>query len=54
LRAIVIAPPSYPVPPTGYGGIELVVALEAHELQGRGHDVTVIASGGSDGDATPR
>ena len=51
MRVIVIAPPWYPVPPTGYGGIELVVALEAHELQSRGHDVTVIASGGSDVDA---
>jgi hypothetical protein len=51
VRVVVIAPPWYPVPPAGYGGIELVVALEARELQDRGHDVTVIASGGSDVDA---
>ena len=52
MRVVVVAPPWYPVPPLGYGGIELVVALEARELQDRGHDVTVIASGGSDVDAT--
>jgi glycosyltransferase involved in cell wall biosynthesis len=43
-----IAPPWYPVPPTAYGGIELVVALLARELELRGHEVTVVASGGCD------
>jgi glycosyltransferase involved in cell wall biosynthesis len=42
-----IAPPWFPVPPTGYGGIELVVALLADGLAERGHDVTLFASGGS-------
>ncbi|MFZ4515495.1 MAG: glycosyltransferase family 4 protein [Acidimicrobiia bacterium] len=47
MRITVIAPPWYPVPPTGYGGIELVVALETEALVSRGHDVTLIASAGS-------
>ena len=42
-----IAPPWFAVPPTGYGGIELVVALLADGLVDRGHDVTLFASGGS-------
>ena len=42
-----IAPPWFAVPPTGYGGIELVVALLADGLAERGHDVTLFASGGS-------
>lgn len=42
-----IAPPWYPIPPTGYGGIELVVSLLADGLVDAGHDVTVFASGDS-------
>jgi glycosyltransferase involved in cell wall biosynthesis len=42
-----IAPPWFAVPPLGYGGIELVVALLADGLADRGHDVTLFASGGS-------
>ena len=42
-----IAPPWFAVPPTGYGGIELVVAILADGLAERGHDVTLFASGGS-------
>ena len=42
-----IAPPWFPVPPPGYGGIELVVALLADGLVARGHEVTLFASGGS-------
>jgi len=42
-----IAPPWFAVPPTGYGGIELVVSLLADGLTERGHDVTLFASGGS-------
>ena len=48
MRLRLIAPPWYTVPPVGYGGIELVVALLAQELDLRGHEVTVVASGGSD------
>jgi glycosyltransferase involved in cell wall biosynthesis len=42
-----ISPPWYTVPPTGYGGIELVVGLLTDGLVERGHDVTLFASGGS-------
>jgi glycosyltransferase involved in cell wall biosynthesis len=42
-----IAPPWFPVPPTGYGGIELIVALLADGLAERGHDVTLFARTGS-------
>lgn len=38
-----IAPPWFPIPPTGYGGIELVVSLLTEELVARGHDVTLFA-----------
>lgn len=47
MRIVVIAPPWFPVPPTGYGGIELVVSLETEALVARGHDVTLIAGPGS-------
>ncbi len=49
LRIALIAPPWYPVPPHGYGGIELVVYLLAHELTELGHEVTVFGrqSGGN-------
>jgi glycosyltransferase involved in cell wall biosynthesis len=47
VRIAQIAPPYLPVPPTGYGGIELVVAALADGLADRGHDVTLFASGGS-------
>lgn len=39
LRIALTAPPWYPVPPSGYGGIELVVALLARELRNAGDDV---------------
>ncbi len=42
-----IAPPWYPVPPSAYGGIELVVALLAQEFKRCGHGVTVLANGDS-------
>jgi glycosyltransferase involved in cell wall biosynthesis len=46
-----IAPPWYPVPPCGYGGIERVVALLAEELRARGHRVTLLAAAGSSSQA---
>ncbi|GAC1341686.1 MAG: glycosyltransferase family 4 protein [Candidatus Dormibacteria bacterium] len=46
-----IAPPWYPVPPSGYGGIELVVNLLCIELRRLGHRVTLIAAEGSGHDA---
>jgi glycosyltransferase involved in cell wall biosynthesis len=42
-----IAPPWFPLPPRGYGGIELVVSLLTEGLVARGHDVTLFASGDS-------
>src|SRR5262245_41144158 len=52
MRIAQIAPPWFAVPPTGYGGIELVVSLLADGLAARGHDVTLFASGGSQTKAT--
>ena len=37
MRIAVIAPPWYAIPPSGYGGIEWVVALLADGLTDRGH-----------------
>jgi glycosyltransferase involved in cell wall biosynthesis len=48
MRIAVVAPVWYPVPPPGYGGIELVVSLLVEGLVESGHDVTLFASGGSD------
>src|SRR5581483_201013 len=47
LRIAVISPVWFPVPPTGYGGIEWVVWLLADGLADAGHDVTLFASGDS-------
>jgi glycosyltransferase involved in cell wall biosynthesis len=47
MRIAIIAPVWFPVPPSGYGGIELVVSLLADGLVDAGHDVTLFAAGGS-------
>jgi glycosyltransferase involved in cell wall biosynthesis len=47
MKIAVIAPCWFPVPPTGYGGIEWVVSLLADGLVDAGHDVTLFASGDS-------
>ncbi|MDQ1532930.1 MAG: hypothetical protein QOF28_691, partial [Actinomycetota bacterium] len=47
VRIAQVAPVWFPVPPAGYGGIELVVALLTDGLVDRGYDVTLFASGGS-------
>ncbi len=44
-----IVSPWYPVPPVGYGGIELMAYNLARELQIRGHQVCVIGQQGSKG-----
>jgi len=44
-----IVSPWYPVPPIGYGGIELMAYHLARELQRRGHEVSVIGQQGSKG-----
>jgi len=40
-----VAPPWYPIPPQGYGGIEWMMAWLAEALIDRGHDVTIIGVG---------
>ena len=47
MKIAILAPPWFPVPPTGYGGIEWVVSLLADGLVEAGHDVTLFASGDS-------
>lgn len=47
MRIALVAPPWFAVPPLGYGGTERVVAYLADGLAGRGHSVTLFASGGS-------
>ena len=45
LRVAIIAPPFYEVPPSGYGGTELICGLLAEHLVRRGHDVVVVGAG---------
>ena len=52
LKIAVVAPPWFPVPPTGYGGIESVCAGLVDGLVERGHDVTLIGAGQDETDAT--
>jgi glycosyltransferase involved in cell wall biosynthesis len=47
MRVLQVAPPWFEVPPRRYGGIELVVSALTEELVTRGHDVTLLAAGGS-------
>ena len=47
MRIAVLSPVWFPVPPTGYGGIEWVVSLLADGLVEAGHNVTLFASGDS-------
>jgi glycosyltransferase involved in cell wall biosynthesis len=47
LRIAIVAPPWYPLPPSGYGGTELVVHLLQTELRRMGHQVTTFGAAGS-------
>jgi glycosyltransferase involved in cell wall biosynthesis len=47
MRIGMVAPPWFPLPPHGYGGIELVVSVLTEGLVRRGHEVTLFASGDS-------
>ena len=47
MRIALIAPPWTPVPPTKYGGTELVVDLLARGFQEAGHDVLLYTTGDS-------
>lgn len=52
MRIAEIAPPWFSIPPTGYGGIEMVVDRLVHGLHERGHEVTLFAPEGSVARAT--
>ena len=52
MNVAVLSPVWFPVPPSGYGGIEWIVALLADGLADAGHDVTLFASGDSHTRAT--
>ena len=52
VRIAEIAPPWFTVPPSGYGGIELVVSLLTENLVEHGHDVTLFRPPGSKTKAT--
>ena len=47
MRIGLLSPVWFPVPPSGYGGIEWVVAVLADGLADAGHEVTLFASGDS-------
>ncbi len=47
VRIGMIAPLEMRVPPVGYGGTELIASILTEELVGRGHKVTLFASGDS-------
>ena len=52
MRIAILSPVWFPVPPTGYGGIEWIVSLLADGLVTDGHEVTMFASGDSRTKAT--
>ncbi len=43
----IVAPPWYPIPPVGYGGIEIVLDLLVKELRAQGDRVTLYAAEGT-------
>lgn len=47
MKVFLVAPPWLPVPPTGYGGTELVIDGLARALVELGHDVTLFTTGDS-------
>lgn len=47
MHVVQIAPPWYPIPPHGYGGIERVVSDLTEALVAAGHEVTLLAPAGS-------
>ena len=51
MRVAILSPVWFPVPPTGYGGIEWIVHLLTEGLVEAGADVTLFASGDSETDA---
>ncbi len=47
LNIVMVAPPYFEVPPSGYGGVEAVVAQLTDALTDRGHRVTLLGAGRS-------
>src|SRR6266508_3965782 len=45
LRVAMVAPPWFPIPPNGYGGIEAMVHWLVEGLVAEGHQVTLIGAG---------
>src|SRR5258708_33978771 len=45
MHVAMVAPPYFDIPPTGYGGIEVVVADLVDALVARGHKITLIGAG---------
>jgi glycosyltransferase involved in cell wall biosynthesis len=45
LRIAIVAPPWFEIPPTGYGGIEVLCADLVDALVDRGHDVLLVGAG---------
>jgi glycosyltransferase involved in cell wall biosynthesis len=51
LKVAMVVPPWYELPPSGYGGVELICAALIDGLHARGHDVTVFGAGTRTGTA---
>ena len=51
MRVAMLAPISWPLPPSGYGPWELVANNLTEELVKLGHEVTLFAAGGSESSA---
>ena len=47
MKVAILSPVWFPVPPSGYGGIEWIVSLLADGLADAGHEITLFASGDS-------
>ena len=47
MKVAILSPVWFPVPPSGYGGIEWIVSLLADGLADAGHETTLFASGDS-------
>lgn len=54
MRVALVAPVWLPIPPPAYGGVEWIVHELATGLSARGHEVTLVATGGSSAPASHR
>src|SRR5262245_48664876 len=45
LKIAMVVPPWYEMPPTGYGGLEMIASALVDGLVDRGHDVTLFGAG---------